>query len=134
MLIGNVTRDPDVYTTQNGLTKVAFTLAVQRRFANAQGVREADFIPIVVWRQLAELCQKYVFKGKKVSVVGTLQIRSYEKDGQKRSVAEVIADEVEFLSPKQDGAETPATSDAEAQDESHDVGDMVENTDDELPF
>ena len=105
ILIGNLTRDPETRTTTSGITVTTFTLAVNRRIPNQQGVREADFIPIVAWRQLGELCARYLSKGRKCSVVGTIQTRSYDaQDGTKRYVTEVIADDVEFLSsPGQGG-------------------------------
>ena len=131
MLIGNVTRDPDIHTTQNGNLKASFSLAVQRRFANQQGVREVDFIPIVAWKQAAELVKNYVRKGKKLAVTGAIQVRSYDaQDGTKHTITEIIADEIEFLSPKQQGA-----SETGAQDEKQvDYSQMQEADYDELPF
>ena len=106
--IGNVTRDPEIYTTQGGVKRANFTLAITRRFANAQGNREADFLPIVAWRQLADFVEKYVKKGKKLAVIGTVQVRSYDaQDGGKRYVTEIVADSIEFLSPREQG-EAPA--------------------------
>ena len=132
-LIGNVTKTPEVYTTQGGNKRVNFTLAVQRRFANAQGVREADFIPIVAWKQLAETIEKYVYKGMKVSVEGCLQIRQYEtQDGQKRTVAEIVADEIEFLSPKP--LETDTLPDNQKQSVKVKTEELVEDDDPSLPF
>lgn len=98
-LIGNLTRDPETRSTQSGLTVCNFTLAVNRRFQK-DGQQECDFINIVAWRQLGELCAKYLQKGKKCAVVGMIQTRTYEaQDGSKRSAFEIVADEVEFLSP-----------------------------------
>ena len=98
ILIGNLTRDPEYTTTASGIACCRFILAVQRRFANADGKREADFIPIIAWRQLAENCAKYLAKGRKVAIEGTIQTRSYDaQDGTKRYVTEIIADNVEFL-------------------------------------
>lgn len=99
-LIGRLVRDPDLRYSQSGIGIVNFTLAVDRNFKNAQGEREADFINCVAYKQLAELIANYLSKGKKAGVDGRLQIRSYEKDGQKRTVAEVIVDNADFLSPK----------------------------------
>ena len=99
ILIGNLANDPESRTTSSGIAQCTFRLAVQRRFANAQGVREADFLTIVCWRQTAELCARYLSKGRKVAVEGSIQTRSYDaQDGTKRYVTEVVADEVEFLS------------------------------------
>ncbi len=104
ILIGRLTRDPEVRYTSSGVAVASFAIAVDRRFKNAQGERETDFINIVAWRQLAELCANYLTKGRLVGVEGRLQIRSYEaQDGTKRTVAEVVADDVNFLSPKGEG-------------------------------
>ena len=80
ILIGNLTDDPKTSVTANGVTKCTFRLATQRKYTNPQtGQREADFHNIVVWRQLADLCAKYLAKGRKCSVEGAIQYRSYEK-------------------------------------------------------
>lgn len=98
ILIGNLASDPETTTTQSGVSKCTFRLAVQRKFANQQGVREADFLPIVCWRQTAELCARYLAKGRKVAIEGTIQTRSYDaQDGSKRYITEIVADSVEFL-------------------------------------
>lgn len=135
MLIGNLTRDPDTRTTPSGAVVCQFTLAVTRRFANSEGKREADFINVVAWRQTAELCARYLAKGRKACVVGQLQTRSYDaQDGSKRYVTEVIADEVEFLTPVSHAApppeEPPQSADAPHQPRTG----FVEVDDDELPF
>lgn len=99
ILTGNLARDPETGTTPNGVVKCVFTLAVQRRFADANGVRQADFLPVICWRQLAENCSKYLAKGRKCLVEGSIQTRSYDaQDGTKRYVTEIIAENVEFLS------------------------------------
>ena len=127
---GNVCGEPEVHTTNGGTKKASFTLAVQRRFANAQGVREADFIPIVVWRQLADLVEKYVHKGMKVGVEGYIQRRDYDaQDGTKRTVTEIVADNVEFLSAKPEAKPEVKTGKPEVKME-----DLVEEQDDQLPF
>ncbi|MCL1901422.1 MAG: single-stranded DNA-binding protein [Firmicutes bacterium] len=101
ILVGNLTKDPELSTTSSGISVCKFTIAVTRRFANAEGNRETDFLPIIVWRQIGENCHKYLKKGSKAGVVGTIQTRSYDdKDGIKRYVTEIVADEVEFLSSK----------------------------------
>lgn len=101
ILIGNLTRDPELSETPNGVPVCRFAIAVSRDYANANGTRETDFFNITVWRGRAENCGKYLKKGNKVAVVGSLQNRSYEdKDGIKRNVTDVIANEVEFLTPK----------------------------------
>lgn len=98
ILIGRLTRDPEVRYTQSGKAVTTFDIAVDRSVANAQGQRETDFIPIVTWGKLAETCGNYLNKGRLVAVDGRLQIRSYEtQEGQKRRVAEVVAESVRFL-------------------------------------
>lgn len=110
-LIGNLTKDVDIRTTQSGKTVASFSIAVNRRFKGQDGEKQTDFFTIIAWGQLGEMCGRYLAKGRKVAVVGELQTRSYEKDGAKRYITEIIADEVEFLSPK----ETPQESAQEAQ-------------------
>jgi single-strand DNA-binding protein len=104
ILIGNLVADPELRRTASDLPVCTFRIAVQRRFANQQGVREADFFNIVAWRQTAELCAKFLTKGRKVGVIGAIQTRSYDaQDGTKRYVTEIVADEVEFLGSPQGG-------------------------------
>ena len=100
-IIGNLTADPETRSTPSGVTICSFTIAVNRRFANADGERQTDFFRINAWRQLGEVCAKHLKKSKKVAVVGELQARLYDaKNGEKRMSLDVAADEVEFLSPK----------------------------------
>jgi single-strand DNA-binding protein len=111
ILIGRLTRDPELRYVPSGAPVASFTLAVDRPFRDQQGNRETDFIDIVAWRKLAEQVSQYMSKGRMVAVEGRLQIRSYEtQDGQKRKVAEVVADGIRFLDRgKPSGpAETPA--------------------------
>ena len=140
VLIGRLTKDPDLRYTQSGIAVATFTLAVDRKYKNQAGEREADFIDIVAWRQLGELCSNYLSKGKLCAIEGSLQIRSYEgKDGIRRKAAEVIADDVNFLSPKDGGSSNggygynaPAPQrETSPFDQSNDA-DMV--GDDDLPF
>lgn len=106
ILIGNLTDDPKTTMTASGVTKCTFRLATQRKYTNPQtGQREADFHNIVVWRQLADLCAKYLAKGRKCSVEGMIQYRSYDaQDGSKRYVTEIVAENVEFLTSRQQNA------------------------------
>ncbi len=98
ILIGRLTRDPELRYVPSGAPVASFTLAVDRPFRDQQGNRETDFIDVVAWRKLAEQVSQYMSKGRMVAVEGRLQIRSYEtQDGQKRKVAEVVADGVRFL-------------------------------------
>jgi single-strand DNA-binding protein len=113
-LIGRLTRDPELRYVSNGNPMAQFTLAVDRDFRNAAGDREADFIPCVTWRKLAELVGQYCARGRLVAVEGRLQTRTYEaQDGSRRRKTEVVGDRVWFLdSPRADGeragAEQPA--------------------------
>lgn len=101
ILVGNLTRDPELTETSTGIAVCRFAIAVSRDYANSEGTRETDFFNITVWRGRAENCGKYLKKGNKVAIVGSLQTRSYEdKDGIKRNVTDVVASEVEFLTPK----------------------------------
>ena len=101
ILIGNLTKDPELTTTTNGVAVCRFAIAVSRRYSNSDGERETDFLNIVVWRSLGENCHKFLKKGSKVGVVGNIQSRSYDAaDGTKRYVTEIVAEEVEFLSTR----------------------------------
>ena len=96
--IGRLTKKPELRTTPQGNAVSTFTIAVDRNFGEN---RETDFIPVVVWKGLAESCAKHLDKGKLVGVDGRLQIRTYEDSkGEKRTVAEIVAADVQFLSPK----------------------------------
>ena len=131
ILIGNLTRDPETRTVSSGAAYCTFTLAVNRRFANAQGQREADFFNVTAWRQLGELCQKYLAKGRKACVEGSIQLRTYEgQDGVKRLAVDVIADSVEFLSISSQAAQTPPPAPPAFSPQNG----FTQVDDDELPF
>lgn len=138
ILIGNLANDPESRTTSSGIAQCTFRLAVQRRFANAQGVREADFLTIVCWRQTAELCARYLSKGRKVAVEGSIQTRSYDaQDGTKRYVTEIVAENVEFLSSRDEGSRgdfAPAAPAPAPRQAAPAAGGFTEVDDDELPF
>ncbi|ASS73578.1 hypothetical protein CIG75_00370 [Tumebacillus algifaecis] len=105
ILIGRLTADPELRYTPSGTAVAQFTLAVDRQRSNQNGERETDFINIVVWQKLGELCAQYLRKGRLAAVDGRLQIRSYEnKEGQKVRVAEVVADNVRFLERADQGS------------------------------
>ncbi len=132
ILVGNLTRDPELSETPSGVAVCRFAIAVSRDYANSDGTRETDFFNITVWRGRAEVCGKYLKKGSKVAIVGSLQTRSYEdKDGIKRNVTDVVANEVEFLSPKgangDDGEVTMVTAKRERPQ-------LEEMDDNQLPF
>ncbi|MDD2432053.1 MAG: single-stranded DNA-binding protein [Firmicutes bacterium] len=101
ILIGRLTRDPELRYTSNGNAQARFTLAVDRDFTNQQGEREADFIPIVAWGKLGEIVAHNLVKGRLVAVEGKISVRSYEaKEGGRRWVTDINADSVKFLEPK----------------------------------
>ncbi|HZK34205.1 MAG TPA: single-stranded DNA-binding protein [Bacillota bacterium] len=118
ILIGRLTKDPDPRLTQSGTSVTTFTLAVERNFKNQQGEKEADFIPIVTWRGLADTCAKYLAKGRLTAVSGRMQVRTYEgRDGQKRYVTEVVADEVQFLEWAEKKESGPSFTPVEIEDD-----------------
>lgn len=103
ILVGRLAQDPEVRYTPNGKAVASFSIAVSR-YAG-QGKETADFIPIVAWEKLAEICGNNLTKGRRVLVEGRLQIRSYDAaDGQKRRIAEVVAQNIEFLDSRQSAA------------------------------
>ena len=103
-LIGNLTRDPEMSETATGVAFCRLGIAVNRPYQGSDGERATDFFNVTVWRTHAENCGRYLKKGSKVAIVGSLQNRSYEdKDGNKRQVTDIIANEVEFLSVRTQG-------------------------------
>lgn len=137
ILIGNLANDPESRQTASGKAQCSFRLAVQRRFANAQGEREADFFIVVCWGKTAENCARYLSKGRKAAVAGSIQNRSYEaQDGSKRYVTEIIAEHVEFIGGGQ-GAQGPGAQAQGEQVSGRQAGmyeGYTEVDDDGLPF
>ena len=149
ILIGRLTRDPELRYTSSNVATCTFSIAVDRTFTNQNGEREADFINIVVWRKQAENCKNYLTKGSQVAVEGRIQTRNYDdKDGKKVYVTEVVADNVQFLGAKgssassqSDDSTTPYDFSADmnqttdvSNDPFADFGSSIEISDDELPF
>lgn len=131
--VGNLTRDPELTQTASGISVCKFSIACNRSYTNANGEREADFFNVVVWRGLAENCGKYLKKGSKAAICGTLQTRSYDdKDGVKRYVTEIVADDVEFLSTPRDEAADGQRAAQKAPNKK--VSDLKPIEDDGLPF
>lgn len=129
-LIGNLTRNPEQGATPSGTSYCKFSIAVSRRYANADGEREVDYFNVTTWRGIADNCAKYLLKGNKVALTGSLQNRTYEdKDGNKRTVTDIVAEEVEFLTPKKSDdhemREIPSTPRQ---------GSLLREDDDVLPF
>lgn len=143
IIIGRLTKDPEMRTTTSGVNSTTFTVAVSRNYTGANGERETDFLNCVAWRKQAENIAKYCTKGTQVAVEGRIQTRSYDaQDGTKRYVTEIIADNVTFLSTKGGassadnnfvGDEAPATTDI-SEDPFKDFGEEVALSDDDLPF
>ena len=135
ILIGNLASDPEGRTTQSGIAQCSFRIAVQRRFKGANGERETDFLPVVCWRQTAEFAQRYLAKGRKVAVEGSIQTRSYDaQDGSKRYVTEIIADSLEAVGGREDGAQGAQSTQNAQQAAQGDQNGFTEVDDDELPF
>lgn len=113
ILVGRLTRDPELRYTPSGKAVTSITLAVNRRFSNKTGERETDFIDVVIWSKLAEICANHLTKGRLIGVEGRLQVRTYDtQEGQRRKVAEVVADNVVFL----DKARSESTPDLEMEE------------------
>ena len=132
ILIGNLTRDPESSTTQGGVNFTRFNIAVNRPFTNAAGERVADYFDVICWRQLAERCGKYLFKGSKVGINGSVQRRQYEdRDGIKRTSFDVVA----VLTPRSTtGYGRENNSGAYTPEEPHPISDMQPIDNDDLPF
>ena len=127
IIIGRLTKDPELTQTTSGISVCRFTLAVSRKFTNAEGERETDFLNIIVWRNLADICHKYLKKGSQAAVTGSIQTRSYDaQDGTKRYVTEIVAEDVEFV-----GAKAATTS-----EEKEEVSKLepISDDGDDLPF
>lgn len=121
VIVGRLTKDPELRYSQAGKPITSFTLAVDRTFKDANGERGCDFIPVVVFGPAAEHSANYLSKGKIAGVDGRIQVRTYDgQDGQKRWVTEVVAENVRFLSPRDSGGSS--------------LGDEVRYSDDQLPF
>lgn len=138
-IIGNITKDPDSRQTQSGITCTTFTVAVNRRNRSqtaAEGQPEADFFRVTAWRQLGDICAKYLAKGRKVAVVGPVSLNTFTgKDGANHATLEVTADDVEFLSHRSDAPAQAAAAPADAPaDEKKAPSKYVEVEDDDLPF
>ena len=134
-LIGNLTRDPELTTTPTGVSVCRLSIAVGRRFTNAEGSRETDFFNITAWRGTAENCNKFLKKGNKIAVSGSIQTRTYERqDGTKGFAVDIVADEIEFLSSKNDnsGMSEGGMNLGGAVEEA--VADLQPVNDDDLPF
>ena len=127
-LIGNLTKDPELRYTPSGIPVARFTVAVNRPSAKSEK-GEVDFINVVAWRRLAEICGEYLKKGRPVSIEGRLQIRDYEKDGEKRKYAEVVADGMQMLGRREGATAAPSAETSAPQAEQGEAA-----SGDEIPF
>jgi single-strand DNA-binding protein len=110
ILMGRLTRDPELRTTPSGVSTCSFTIAVDRRYKSADGQTQADFISVVAWRQTAEFVSRYFQKGSMIAVQGSIQTGSYEKDGVRRYTVEISADNVSFCGSKSESGTSGAPS------------------------
>jgi single-strand DNA-binding protein len=136
-IVGNLTRDPELRSTRDGISVCSFTVAVNRRVRNAEaGQPEADFFRVSAWRGLGENCAKYLAKGRKVAVTGSVSVSTYTgNDGNTRASLEVTADDVEFLTPRGEVGDVPAPAPrAQAAPAAPQSNGFVQVDDDELPF
>ena len=134
VLIGNLTRDPELQTTNSGKSVCRIGLAVQRRFANAEGERDADFFNVDVWGVQCENCHKYLKKGSKCAIFGRIQISSYDApDGSKRNSTTIVAEEVEFINTNRGDSESSYSAPAESKPKKQTI-ELQEIEDDSLPF
>ncbi len=127
-IIGNLTKDPETHTTQSGLSVCSFTVAVNRKKVSDP---QTDFFRVNAWRQLGDVCAKYLAKGRKVAVVGELQARMYENNNGKQLSLDINADEVEFLSPKDTDTATVSNGRVKSDDSMQGFTDI---SSDDLPF
>ena len=128
-IIGNLTKDPELRTTQNGVSVCSFTVAVNSRKKGAQ--QDVDYFNVTAWKELGEICAKWLIKGRKVAVVGPVSVRTYEtQSGKHGANREVVATDVEFLSSRSDAAEAPQPKPEPEKDQQ--TG--FDKVDEELPF
>lgn len=137
ILVGRLTKDPELKTTASGVSVCSFTIAINRRFRNAEGNYDADFINCVAWRQQADFLSKFFSKGRMVGVIGSIQTRNYERDGQRVYITEVVADEISFVDSKSQSDSAPQSAPAPSANTNSfgaDDGFIPMPADDDLPF
>ena len=136
VLMGRLTRDPEVrYTKTNNTMVASFSLAVNRRFAAQGEERQADFINIVAWSKTGEFCSKYFKKGQQVGIIGRIQTRTWDdENGQKRYATEVVAEEAYFADSKRDGEVSANFENTFGTTMSNNAEFQVDSSDDDLPF
>lgn len=142
ILVGRLTKDPELKYTPQGTAVATFTIAINRKFKGKDGEKEADFIPIVVWGAMGENTAKYMQKGSEIAISGRIQVRTYNaKDGYKRYVTEVIAEEITFVgSSKRNSSNKPKDEESHGNEDYKDYGiplddfTPMDDDDDDLPF
>ena len=113
IIMGRLTRDPELKTLKDNVSVCSATVAVDRRFKSSSGERQTDFIPVVFWNQQAEFVARYFTKGSRIAVVGRIQVRSYDDaDGKKRYATDIVAEDVEFVDTKQSSSSSGQDSQA----------------------
>ncbi len=130
-LLGRLTKDPEVKKTQSGTSVCSFTIAVDRRFKNADGTRQTDFIPCVGWRQVADIIGQYFHKGSRIGITGSIQTRSYDGQNGKVFVVEVLAEQIDFLDKRSETQEQNQTPAPQAEAITPNEEEYIE---DSLPF
>jgi single-strand DNA-binding protein len=134
-ILGRITHDLELKYTQSGIAILNFSIAVDRRFKNAAGEKETDFIPCTAWRKTAEIITEHFKKGHRIAITGSLQVDTWEKDGHRQSRMKVLAESVDFIESKNSGSSNyPATSEPSNYDKSQPPASSYEEGDDELPF
>lgn len=143
VLVGRLTKDPDLRYTASGTAVASFTLAVNRDFKNADGEQEADFINCVIWKKAAETLANHVKKGQQIDIVGRIQTRSYEnQEGQRVYVTEVVADRFHFLEKRDSNSAGNQNNQSNQSNRKQDFdrdadpfsGSSIDISDDDLPF
>ncbi len=132
ILVGRLTRDPELRNTPSGIACCTFTVACDRRYADQSGNRQADFLNCVAWRERAEFVAKYFAKGRRIGLEGSIQTRSYEKDGQNRTATEILVDNVEFVENKPQPQQQPESAIYHTPEPPSDVWQSV--PEEKLPF
>lgn len=132
ILVGRLTRDPELRNTPSGIACCTFTVACDRRYADQSGNRQADFLNCVAWRERAEFVAKYFAKGRRIGLEGSIQTRSYEKDGQNRTATEILVDSVEFVENKPQPQTQPESAIYHTPEPPSDVWQSV--PEEKLPF
>lgn len=134
---GRLTKDPEIKTTQSGKKYINFTIAVDRKVKDSNGQRQADFIPCIAWNKTAEIIAQYFVKGSPIGVIGSLQVRAYDKDGEKRFAYEILVNEIDFIGGAKSPNNPEVTQDNPEVNQDPQVEEVIEDKAEapqELPF